>query len=309
MKTILQLIRWKNLLIVAATQVLTWYGLILPLMKHLNVTPAMGWDDIFLLVWATIFVTASGNIINNIFDVKTDSINNKKNPIGKDIPLKRAKSLYWFTTLHGFMLGEILAVRIGSYQSGFIFLFISGLLWIYSSKLKRTPIFGNVLIAFLTSSVLLILWFFEIMAQIPIIEYFPISKEAFSTIGFWVLGYAAFAFFINLLREMVKDMEDEVGDRQASFNTLPVLVGIKKTNIVYLTTTIIVMGFTFLIQYLSKTLGHNLLYIFGFFPQFALVFILSKVNKRDYKRASFFLKILMVVGLLSILYIPFYYAR
>ena len=56
--------------------------------------PALNNFNYFLFVSATILITAAGYIINDIYDVKTDSVNDKKLIIGKNISKKSALNWY-----------------------------------------------------------------------------------------------------------------------------------------------------------------------------------------------------------------------
>ena len=67
----LNLIRWKNLLLIATVQLLIKYALLEPF----GVQTALSSLGISLLMLATLCIAAAGYIINDIFDVETDSIN------------------------------------------------------------------------------------------------------------------------------------------------------------------------------------------------------------------------------------------
>ena len=70
----LKLIRLKNLIIVALTQLLIKFYLINPFIENFILSNT----QFYLLVLATVFITASGYIINDIYDVSTDTINNNQ---------------------------------------------------------------------------------------------------------------------------------------------------------------------------------------------------------------------------------------
>lgn len=87
MKAFLKLIRIQNLIIIAGTQYLMRWAIIHPLLGH---SYGFGGEEIkqltgfelqfnefyfFLLVLSTIFLTASGYVINDYFDTKTDILN------------------------------------------------------------------------------------------------------------------------------------------------------------------------------------------------------------------------------------------
>ena len=47
-----------------------------------------------------------------------------------------------------------------------------------------------------------------------------------------LIDYAIFAFIINFIREIVKDMEDVNGDYNQGMSTLPIAIGVKRTSTV-----------------------------------------------------------------------------
>src|SRR5690554_8031607 len=71
----LRLIRFKNLLIIVLLQLLLRYVLLLPMLAHYGLEPALSHLRFALLVLTTVFLAASGYVINDYFDIKTDLIN------------------------------------------------------------------------------------------------------------------------------------------------------------------------------------------------------------------------------------------
>ena len=67
----LNLIRWKNLLLIAFVQVLIKYALFDPF----NIDVTLNGFGFSLLVIASLCIAAAGNIINDIYDIDTDLIN------------------------------------------------------------------------------------------------------------------------------------------------------------------------------------------------------------------------------------------
>jgi len=96
-----------------------------------------------------------------------------------------------------------------------IVLFSIVLLFLYSKYLKRIPLLGNVTVAFLTGLVFI---FGGVVVSNPGAAIVP----------------AVFAFLINLIRELVKDMEDIEGDKIAGVITFPIKYSLKKTSILIL---------------------------------------------------------------------------
>ena len=174
---------------------------------------------------------------------------------------------------------------IALYLSKKVFLVTLGagfLLWLYSNHLKRLPLIGNVTIAFLTSLAILVLSIYYHQNQ------------------FLVYIFAMFAFFISLIREIVKDMEDVKGDANFGCKTLPIVWGIPKTKQV-----IYVFFFIFAILLLSTylTFPHQFaLYLYAVvLPPLVWFFIkLIRADRRkDFAFLSNLCKVIMLLGILS----------
>jgi 4-hydroxybenzoate polyprenyltransferase len=196
----LQLIRWKNLLIVAMTQILVRYSLIFD-------PPTHGVKHFALLVFTTLLIAAGGYIINDYFDVKIDRINKPhKVWIGKTISRRSALVVHQLFSAAGILLAFLIG-----WKAVLINVLSVWLLWFYASGFKKKPFIGNFVVAFLTALVI---------AEIALV-YDPSNRLIYM--------YAVFAFFINLIREIIKDMEDMKGDEAHGAKTLPILYGIHKT--------------------------------------------------------------------------------
>ena len=89
----LKLIRLKNLIIVALTQLIVKFSLINPFLDNFILSN----NQFYILVLATVFITASGYIINDIYDVKTDKVNKEESRIiGKSITSRNGLVVYYF---------------------------------------------------------------------------------------------------------------------------------------------------------------------------------------------------------------------
>ncbi|MCE2734732.1 MAG: geranylgeranylglycerol-phosphate geranylgeranyltransferase, partial [Flammeovirgaceae bacterium] len=195
----LRLTRFGNLLIIGFAQTATAFFLV----------GSHTWQtfSLWLLSSSTIIIAAAGYIINDYYDIKIDYINKPERVvIGKIIPRRFAILFHTLFSVGGIAIGFYL-----SWQIGVIHFFSAFMLWLYSNSLKRLPLIGNVVIAFLTAlSVFIIAVFYKTNINL-------------------ILIYSLFAFFISLVREVVKDMEDLKGDITFGCKTLPILWGIRKT--------------------------------------------------------------------------------
>jgi len=301
MLAFLRLIRFPNLIIIAASQALVRYCLIMPAYQtaYNNIEifpPHLSKMDFMLLVCSTLLIAAAGNIINDVFDVISDGINKPgKNSIGKLISSETATRLFYIFSATGIAIGFYLAFKIEKPVMGFINVFAAGSLWMYSSYYKKRLLTGNILIAILAGLALLIIGLYE-----P--EFYPNIT--------YLLIYCGFAFAVTLIREIIKDMEDIDGDERTQCKTLPVIVGIKKTKTVVLIliiVTIALVGWVLVTYFYGNHVISiwNLLAIFEI-PFLALAYlVMTASEKKDFHFASTFAKLIMVLGVFSLF--PFYY--
>ncbi|TYB73287.1 MULTISPECIES: geranylgeranylglycerol-phosphate geranylgeranyltransferase [Bizionia] len=297
MQSILSLIRWKNLLMIALVQLLIKYALL----ESFGVTITLNGFGFSLLIIATLCLAAGGNIINDIFDQDTDAVNKpKKVIVGKSISEKTAYSLFIGFNVVGVLIGFYLSHLVG--RSGFFALFVvvSGLLYIYASYLKQMILVGNIVISALIALSIIMVGLFELLPAIT-----PQNQETQLTFFKIILDYALFAFCINLIRELVKDIEDIDGDYKVGMNTLPIAIGRARATHVTLALTFIPLAAV--IYYVITYLYHNL-WIVGYFLIFIiapLIYIIIRLFqaklKTDYHFISSLLKIIMLFGMLSLL--------
>ncbi|MGE5944587.1 MAG: geranylgeranylglycerol-phosphate geranylgeranyltransferase, partial [Flavobacteriales bacterium] len=233
MINILNLIRWKNLLMIALMQLLIKYAFLEPY----GATISLNTLGITLLIISTVCIAAAGNIINDINDVETDFINKpNKLIIGKSISEKTAYNLFIILNVIGVGVGYYLSNSVG--RSGFfsLFVIISVLLYVYSTYLKQLFLIGNLIISFLVALSIVIVGVFELIPNITE-QNQTIQLLYFKTI----LNYAYVAFILNVIREITKDVEDMEGDTKAGMNTLPISIGKEKTKYVLLGLSLITL--------------------------------------------------------------------
>ena len=297
MLNILLLIRWKNLFMIALMQLLIKYALLEPF----GVAITLNGFGFFLLILATVSLAAGGNIINDIFDQDTDTVNKpKKVIVGKSLSEKTAYSLFIGFNVLGVLIGFYLSHLVG--RSGFFALFVvvSGLLYLYASYLKQIILIGNIVVSVLVALSIIMVGLFELLPAIT-----PQNQETQLTFFRIILDYALFAFCINFIREMVKDIEDIDGDYKAGMNTLPIAIGRSRATQVTLALTFIPLAAV--IYYVVTYLYHNL-WIASYFLLFVvapLIYVIIRLFqaklKADYHIISNLLKLIMLFGMLSLL--------
>lgn len=269
-KSLFRLTRAWNLVIIIFAQYFTAWFL-------LDVYVFTDWR-LFVLAVSTALIAAGGYVINDYYDVKIDFINNPgRVVVGKSIPRRHAILLHGALSIAGIALGVLLSWWIVAVN-----IFSVALLWLYSNLLKRLPFVGNLAVAVLTGLSLAIL---DIVYESP---------------DLLVIIYATFAFFITLVREIIKDMEDLKGDTTYGCKTLPVIWGIRKTkNMVYWILAIFSGTVLFInLAYVKLPVIYFLMMLFV--PLAWLVQQLRKADtKRDFAWLSSFCKVIMLLGILS----------
>ncbi|MCA6364116.1 MAG: geranylgeranylglycerol-phosphate geranylgeranyltransferase [Bacteroidetes bacterium] len=317
MRHFLTLIRLPNLLIIAFTQYMLRWCLILPTLNlhrvdtDLDLLPAshMNELDFFLLVLATVMIAAAGYIINDYFDVRIDEVNRPdENVVGKTIKRRVAMGAHMVINILGAGIGIWLSWKYDQFRVGsFLFVTAPALLWFYSTSLKRQFLIGNLVIALLSALVTLLVLLFELPGvHRTVAETYPIliekklySLEPILNIG---LAYALFAFLISLLREMIKDTEDYEGDLAYGCRTVPIVLGIAPTKWIMAATAFSVMLMLGFIQFSmaqsADWLSFGYLLLLVQMPLAAIVWLtLKAAGKRHWRRISLLIKLVMIGGI------------
>ena len=305
MKYFFNLIRWKNLLIIALVQYLVRYALLIPFRESHGVMTTLSDFNFFLLVLASMCIAAGGYVINDIYDVETDRINKpNKLIINKHITEKNATTIFIVLNIIGVGLGFYLSNSIGKSAFFSIFFIASALLYIYSTSLKQIAVVGNVVVSIVVALSVLLVGIFEL---IPAMN--GSNKAVQTTFINIIRDYAIFAFLINLVREMVKDIEDIDGDHNAGIDTLPVVIGRERANkvVFFLSLIPIIFVIYYVVTYLFKqqlVVGYFLVLVIA-----PLIYISIKLfsaeQKSHYKHISLMLKLVMLTGMLSLLLYTF----
>jgi 4-hydroxybenzoate polyprenyltransferase len=253
-----------------------------------------------LLVIATVCVAAGGYVINNIVDQETDEIAKPQNRVvGVSISETVAYNWYIGLTIVGVGIGFYLSNVIYKPTFASMFILVATLLYMYATSFKQIPVLGNVVVALLLSTSIIIIGLFDILPAIDVDNRFRM-KEAFNIL----MEYAVFAFIINLIREIVKDLEDMDGDYQSGINTLPIMMGIPKTKIIVGILTVISIGI--LAYYINSNLFeldyviyYSMVFIIGPLIYFG-VKLINAVTKKEFHHLSLVLKLILFFGIISI---------
>jgi 4-hydroxybenzoate polyprenyltransferase len=256
-----------------------------------------------LLVLSTIFIAAGGYIINDIMDQETDSINRPNQVIvGRSISESMAYNLYFGFTIAGALIGFYLSNLI--YRDNFfgIFIITSLLLYIYATSFKQIAVIGNILVSLALALSVIIVGLFDIIPATDQVNRFQMML--------WLellFDYAVFAFLLNFIREIIKDLEDIKGDYNQGMRTLPIVLGVSRTAKVVAVITVIAT--VILLWYINNHLMNSGLYIATLYALvflispliFAVVKVWTAATQKEFYLLSNVIKAVIFFGILFIL--------
>ena len=280
MKPLLTLIRARNLVLVVLSQALVQACLL---------SAGVNWGKVlesgFLaLTFSTVCIAAAGYIINDYYDVKIDAINKPERLlVGRVIRRRRAMFAHLILSFIGIVTGAILMVPVGLINLGAVLL-----LWGYSARLKKLLLIGNITIALLSASMLLVVAVYNDMLNNT------------------TLGYALFAFLISLIREIVKDIEDMRGDATFDCRTLPIVAGMRGAKLVlYPLIAIFQAVLIAAVLHPSTPLLFDIyMLLLVLAPSiWMLVKLVRADRKQDFSYLSNLNKLIMLMGILSMLWL------
>lgn len=292
MFSFLKLIRFQNLMMIVLIMILTKYTLLHAfgnyLLSHLHFIG---------LIITVLLISAAGYIINDIHDVATDSINRPhKLLVTKSISTRRAWAYYWALTIPAVLLSILWSTKPIHW---FLFFGTPAVLWSYTVFFKKIPILGNIVIAILVTLPAFTVFIFD---------FIPASTGVWALdrpVYFTIIAYSIFAFLSTLIREIVKDIEDINGDYTQKMNTLPIILGIKRTrNIAIGLSLVLILSLVFVNQIvIMNPLAFGLgIYSYTFLVLPLLYFLYKLWNadiKKDFTFLSDLMKWIMLLGILS----------
>ncbi len=306
MNALLRLVRFPNLVIVALTQYLIYYILLLPAFGRYAIDPLLDDSHFSLLVAVTVLITAGGYIINDIVDFRIDLVNRPdKVVINRQIRVQMAYWLYFCINLLGFLISLYLSFYVQNIPLANLFPLAVILLFVYSTHLKKRPLAGNLLISFFCAGVAGIVWFAERESFWALAE---VAPQASGRIGSIIAWYMAFAFLSTMFREVVKDIEDVQGDLGADYRTIPLAWGIPAAKGTAAAFGLGLMAFLIYLVVRQPGLFTELSLIFLLLAilaptALALIWLFRAQDKQQYHRLSQLTKLIMLNGLIMLLFL------
>jgi geranylgeranylglycerol-phosphate geranylgeranyltransferase len=257
------------------------------LISMLSVLTAILICGVFAFEWRILFacltsalLTAAANAVNDYFDHDIDLINRPNRPLPHG-DIEPTEALYFALSL--FILGVFF-----SYLINIETLICAGtfslLLICYSARWKRMVLIGNIVVSLATAFAFLY-GGFAVKA---------IEKALFP---------ALFAFLMHFGREIIKDMEDIVGDQQNGAVTFPIRYGNRAAKIMVTAFYVILMAITYLpyvlglygrVYVMIVSLGVNTVLLWS------IISLWHDASRRNLRLMSAVIKADMFIGLAAI---------
>ena len=298
-KDYLTFFRWKNLLIIILIQFLLKFVLF----QKFNLSTSLNNLHFYLLTFSTICIAIAGYIINDINDVRADEINKpNKVFVGNKISFSKANNLFLVLNSIGLLVGFYLTIYINKNSFFIIYIIASLLLYRYAVDLKKRLIISNMTVSFVVFLSIVIVAIFDL---VPATNNY--NNQSQIQVFNIVLVISAFAFFLTLLREIVKDLEDIEGDKKIKAKTLPIVYNENVTKIILVILGVIpLLGIIYFAYSLFETNQYLTYYLIAFVSLPLLYFLVKIFNsntKEAYHKLSGLLKVIMLLGILSILFL------
>ena len=277
--SLFSIIRGYNILVIALAQYLASIYILAP---DLPLRDVVLDPNLFIIVLSSALAIAGGYIINSFYDSEKDLINKPRKSMLDRLVSQRTKlSTYFVLNFTSVILASYVSFRAVIFFSAYIF----GI-WLYSHKLKRIPVLGNIV-----SATLAITPFFAVFVYYK--NFDPV-----------IFVHAIYLFLLIFVRELIKDMENMAGDLAQNYRTLPLLYGTTTSkllaSILVLLTLLPALS---LIYYFD--VGYMYVYFFGSIVLLiGFLFLLWRSSsKKHYVWLHNILKFIIVIGVFSILLI------
>jgi len=224
-------------------------------------------------------IGGAANAINDYFDIEIDRINKPRRPLVRGVLSPEWAFLQW-------LLLSLVGISLNLFLPSLAFWIAACavvILYLYSARLKKTLLWGNLAVAAMTA---LALVYGAVVAGHPEESIVP----------------ALFAFLINLGREVVKDVEDLPGDLGGKARTFPAIFGVRKS-LALATGVLLALVAATIVVYKQGIYGRAFAILVALVDGavlYAMVMMWRDSSPASLRRVSMLLKASMVVGLAAL---------
>lgn len=233
--------------------------------------------DVLIVATGAFLLTSAGNALNDFWDVEADKVNKPFRPVpsGK---IKRSSAFIFAIVL--FAVGTGLGLLVNR-TIFFLFCFVSALLVLYTTRMRKIVLMGNLAIGLLTGLTL-------IAGGISVKS----VKGAFIP--------AVFAFLITVAREIIKDIEDVKGDSIKGLSSLPLRFGQRKAMYISLIFLVAIIFFSPLPYFLGIYSIYYLIcvvFVVDFILIYCISILFTKFTEKTAAKVSNLIKLDIFFGL------------
>ncbi|MCX6149192.1 MAG: geranylgeranylglycerol-phosphate geranylgeranyltransferase [Ignavibacteriales bacterium] len=240
----------------------------------------MLFPNIILAALAGSLVGSAGNVVNDLFDIEIDRINRPDRVLPKGL-ISKQQAWILFYILN--VLAILFTILINYFAIMIVICSII-LVFLYSYRLKKIPLVGNITVSFMTGLA------------------FIFGSVSVGNINGSFIP-AVFAFLINLIREIIKDMEDIEGDKINNVQTFPIKYGFNTSKNLVIVFAIFLILFT-LVPFILKLYRIEYFIMVMITVNTILVYfikmLINSTSKKNLGRLSSILKLDMALGLIAI---------
>jgi len=302
-------VRLPNLVIVVLIEFLLRYAILKPILFNGTSDYMTSLPDFILFVITTLLLAIGGYVINDYFDIKIDRVNRPDHlVVSRIVTPHTAMKIHLAVNFVAIILGFYLAYKIHSIWFGLLFPCGAFFFWFYSARWKQLLIWKNLIVAFISALLIMLVLLFEFFHLRLSPEYFSEVIGKLNTVFLIFLGYAGFAFLVSLFREVIKDIEDLQGDEKYGTRSLPSVIGINWSKGIVIWLIVCTM---FLLGYCQMVLFRiGLELMFWYFmiavqiPAISLIIVVIRaMKKKDFHVGSVLAKLIMFTGILSMVFL------
>jgi len=263
---LLRLVRINNLLL-AAAGVLAGGWIALGAVRTPNV--------LVLAALAAVAFAMAGNVLNDIWDQAGDRVNRSERPLAAGRVTRGTADL----CVAG---GAVVGLGAAAFVNGtavLVGLAAFAVLVLYSPVLKRRGVLGNVAVA--------------LVAGLPLLYGAIAVGHAAAGIVPWIL-----ATWIHLVREIVKDIDDQAGDRTLGRRTLPLVLGARPASLVAAGLAVAFVPLSLALPAAAHYRGRY--FLIALFAQLVVLAVASRLFTGRTQGNSRLLKGAMLVGIVAL---------
>ncbi|MFM1888796.1 MAG: hypothetical protein RL501_1083 [Bacteroidota bacterium] len=198
---VFSLLRLQNISMIVLAQYLCAVFIFAP---QRSITQVIFDSNVIFLILASAMTIAAGYLINAFYDQEKDLINKPYvTMLGRHIPQRHKITAYFVLNFSAVVVSSAISFRAVLFFSAYIFS-----LWVYSHKVKRIPLWGN------------IAW--SVLTLTPFLGLFIYFRSTDAHI--WL--HALFLFLVFWALAMIKDLRNLPGDLSQNYATWPLVHGV-----------------------------------------------------------------------------------